>query len=463
MTLSAWSLLVGVVLTMMDVVSGKTFGELIALPFLLLYMALEFKRVPIVPRLLTLAGVVVAVVLIVQQRYSVLLEAGQRMMFLPAFLAALGLLRAAATGSEVVAKAGRFLVNQKPTRRYISLSIGSHIFGILLNIGGLALLIDMTRKANTLEAAGGNPRVVAIREQRMTTAVQRGFAPIVLWSPLGLALNLVIATVPGLEWKQIGPIGMGIAVLFIGLGWVVDRIQFPPTGTGVASAEAEPGGLGAFFGLIGHVIGTAAVSIVVELALGLTFQKALLLSVPVYGFIWCIGSGLTHNRPQPVARAVHTMVREGFGRFPQIGAEVTAFAMSGFLGVALVAVLPSDQIKAAFLALGLHGGQLAALIAAMVAFFSMIGLNPLVSATILAGIIASLHLPGLSPLLLGISVVTGWAAAIPCAALQTSTIMMANLLGRPAYEISVRWNAVFCALALTLSIVGLWLFAPLLG
>jgi len=463
LTLSAMSLMVAMALTVVDVVTGTSLGELLALPFLLLYMVAEFHRVPLVPRLLCVAAFGVAVTLVVQGRYDVLLNASQRTMFLPAFMAALGLLRAAATTSEIVARAGRFLVGQKPALRYIALSFGGHIFGILLNIGGLALLIDMTRKANTLESAGDNQRVVDIRERRMTTAVARGFASIVFWSPLGIALNLVIATIPGMEWRQIGPLGMVIAVSFMGIGWLVDRLQFPPrSGSAVAVQDSEPGGFVAFLGLIGHVAMTALVTLVVEYALSLTFQKALLIAVPTYGLIWCIGSGITHQHPRPLHRALHTMTREGFARLPLIGAEVTAFAMSGFLGVALVALVPQEPVAKFFIGLGLEGGVMAALIAFMVTFMSFIGLNPLVSATILSGIIASLHLPGLSPALLTVAVVTGWAAVMPMAPLQTSTIMTANLLNRSPFEISVGWNLPFCLTILALGGAGLILFGHLL-
>ena len=78
------------------------------------------------------------------------------MIFLPAFLAVLSLLRAAATMSPAVAAAGRHLVNQPLSRRYIALVIGGNLFGVLLNIGGLVLLLDMIKQANTLEAAGGD-------------------------------------------------------------------------------------------------------------------------------------------------------------------------------------------------------------------------------------------------------------------------------------------------------------------
>jgi hypothetical protein len=42
------------------------------------------------------------------------------------------------------AAAGGFLASQPPSRRYVSLGIGGNLFGVLLNLGGLGLLTEMT-------------------------------------------------------------------------------------------------------------------------------------------------------------------------------------------------------------------------------------------------------------------------------------------------------------------------------
>ena len=50
----------------------------------------------------------------------------------------------------MIDRGGRYLVNQPPGRRYLALTFGGHIFGILLNMGGLALLASMLEAGETL-------------------------------------------------------------------------------------------------------------------------------------------------------------------------------------------------------------------------------------------------------------------------------------------------------------------------
>ena len=75
-------------------------------------------------------------------------------------------MRAAASRSPAAASSGRYLVHQLPSQRYVALVIGGNLFGVLLDIGGLVLPLDMIKQANTLEAAGG-PAVLAWDERRL--------------------------------------------------------------------------------------------------------------------------------------------------------------------------------------------------------------------------------------------------------------------------------------------------------
>jgi hypothetical protein len=67
------------------------------------------------------------------------LSALDRAAFLAAFMLLLGVLRAAAQTSPAVLACGTHLTRQPPRRRYVSVALGAHMLGTMLNMGALSL------------------------------------------------------------------------------------------------------------------------------------------------------------------------------------------------------------------------------------------------------------------------------------------------------------------------------------
>lgn len=440
------------VLTLLDVLGAWRPAALVAVPFLAAYFAHEWRRLMANARiLLGVCALLAGVVALRPDVIAILTQAASRMIYLPAFVAVLALLRAAASASDVIASAGRHLVNQPPSRRYLALSFGGHIFGILFNIGGLALLVDMTKRANTLAAAGGEQRVVDWRERRMTSAILRGFAGIVFWSPLGVAFNMLLASIQGLAWADVAPIGIGCTVAFIGLGWLFDRLQSPRGGT--AETRREPRGARAVAAVVGHVALVSALTGAAEYALALPFQTVLLIVVPLYGFGWALASRLAAFDPSPLRRTAAVLVDNGIARFPSYANEIAVFAASGFLGVVLVALVPREIVQGFFASLALPPGILAGLLAVSVTVLGFLGVNPLITVAILASAVSSVDIPGLSKTALALALAAGWAPTVVASPLNSSMVMTATLIGRRPWQVAVEWNGVFAATALAITVV----------
>ncbi len=415
----------------------------IAVPFLFAYFANVWKKLLVNGRILLIACAIIAAVAAVQPGGWAILGAGaSRMIFLPAFIALLGLLRAAAGASSVISAAGRHLVNQPPVRRYLALSFGGHFFGILLNIGGLGLLVEMLKAANTLEAAGGDPLIVAWRERRMTVAVLRGFAAMAFWTPLGVSFNLLLVSVPGLTWGQVGPYGMLCAAGYIGLGWVFDQFQ-RPKGLRARLAPSKSGGAKAVVTVVLHVAAISLATWTVEFLLKISFQTALLIAVPAYSFLWAVGSRLKQSDPAPLQSATRVMVNRGVAAFPFYANEVCVFAASGFLGATLVALVPEQALQTFFLSFSMPPGVFAGLLCLTVAALGFIGLNPMIAATILASAVASAHVPGLSNTTLVLAIAAGWACTVVIGPMNSALVMTSAMIGRTPWEVSVKWNGSF--------------------
>lgn len=451
------ALCLGVVLVLVDVqmLLGWRWGGVIATPFLVYYFAACWGRIMLTAKLLLLLCVALgASTLLKPHGLDTLIEALGRMTFFPAFVAALALLRAAADASRTVAAAGRLLVSQTPSRRYAALTLGGHIFGILLNIGGLALLLDMTKRANTLEAGFGSAHVVAIRERRMTLAVMRGFAAIAFWSPLGLALNLLLASMPDVTWAEVAPYGFLAALVFMVLGFVFDRIENPPQQRLPAPAPVA-NGMGAVAAMVGHIAALSGLALAAEELTHWSFQAILVNLVPLYAGCWLIGSGLKQGEP-PLRFALTALRDKGIARWPNFANEIAIFAASGLVGVVFADLAPREALQAAVSGIAWPAGVCAGLLALTVFVLGFLGVNPMISASILAATFSTITVPGLSHANIVLALAGGWACIIGIGPLMSSLVMAASVIGRRAAEVGLKWNGRF-----TVAAIALWVAALL--
>lgn len=444
--------------TLIDIVFARAWVTAVTALFLLTYLGIEWMRLVFISRLLLIVSAALAVLVILRFDMTLLLTGARRMILLPAFLAVLSLLRAAATMSPAVAAAGRHLVNQPPSRRYIALVIGGNLFGVLLNIGGLVLLLDMIKQANTLEAAGGDRAIVAWRERRMTVAALRGFSAIPLWSPLGIALNLILAIV-GITWTDVAPAALLATLGFTALGWMLDLLA-APKGLRVAARSREPRGGWAVFQVVGHVAALFLITLAGELAFDVAFQTVLMFAVPLYAIGWLLAQNIRNQRKRPLRSSVYELYRRGVAQFPFFANETAAFAASGFLGLVLAVIVPRAPVQAALTAIAAGPGVIAAGLALIVFVLAGFGLNPVISVSILAGTVSAVGMPGLSPQLLALALGGAWACTVGFGPWQPSMILTANLLGRTPKEIGLIWNGPYALSAITLWMLVL-VFAPL--
>ncbi|MFN3527075.1 MAG: hypothetical protein ACK4YU_13360, partial [Paracoccus sp. (in: a-proteobacteria)] len=224
---------------------------------LVAFLALSWRQFSVgtwVPILLSLAALAVARSRGVPP--DLLLRAADRMLFLAALIAMLSTLRSAAAIAPEVLRAGAFLTRQPASRRYLALTSGGHLFGVLINFGGLALLLDLAmRSMDTPDTARLPPEMREARLRRMSLAIIRGFGLISLWSPFGFATNAILITLPGISYFQFGPIGLAMSFVFMGLGWLMDRLQGRRyRKLGLTQPAPPPGSWTGALALLGHIL-----------------------------------------------------------------------------------------------------------------------------------------------------------------------------------------------------------------
>ena len=148
----------------------------------------------------------------------------QRAAFIAAFFTATASIRSAASGSASITDCGNFLANQPPGRRYLALTLGGHLFGLILSYGAISLLSALATNSTATET---NPEIRKHRTRRMLVAIQRGFISALPWTPLGFAMAISIILVPGARWIDALLPCLVSAFIMVVSGWALDTIFKP--------------------------------------------------------------------------------------------------------------------------------------------------------------------------------------------------------------------------------------------
>ncbi|MCD1618956.1 hypothetical protein ACFSDD_25225 [Salipiger marinus] len=421
-----------------------------ALVLFLLLAWRQFRTGTWVPLLLSLA--VLALALWRGVPAGVLWQAADRMIFLAALIAMLGTLRSAAAIAPEVLQAGAYVTSQPASRRYLAMTFGGHLFGVLINFGGLALLLDLAKRSMTAETAARLPEeAVEARLRRMTLAVVRGFSMISLWSPFGFATNAILIALPGASYMDFGPAGLAMSFVFVAIGWGFDRRDGRRfRRLGLPRPSPPPGSWRGAAALVAHVLALGAAVFAAHALTPLSFQQGLICAVPVYALLWAASAG---RRGMGRARAgLGAAARATWARLSDLGAEVGVFAAAGFLPVLLLALLPTEALRAAILGLGLGPIVLALGLCLLTVVLALCGVNPIVTASVFGAIAAQLAMPGLSNTAIALAITGGWTAVIGLSPFITTLVVAAAIMGRSTARIGLVWNGPYC-----LAILLVWL------
>lgn len=419
---------------------------------LVVYLVLCWRRFTGAAWLTTgLCAGLLVVVLIRGIPAAALLEGLSRMLFLAALLAGMGFLRTAAGSDPQITRAGHYLTAQPPGRRYLGLSFGSQFLGMLVNFGGLAILLEMTKQS--IEAQRGRlpDSVLEWRLRRMTTASLRGFSLLPLWSPIGVGVNALLLAMPGLRYADLIAGGLAGCALLTLWGWLLDRRTAPktPVPPGDAPPSAAP-----VLSLVAHILLLGLSIAVVKMISGASFQSALLIAIPLYSIGWAIWAQRRLSRPR---RAAGGLLTASFHRFPFAAAEIGVFASAGLLSVLALQIVPTDAVHSALLILKQPWLLIVAL-NVTVFVLATFGVNPIITASVLATLVSQAEVPGLGDAPVALALAGAWSTVMGFTPAVTTVAFASAIIGRPARTVGLRWNGVYClsAFALWTGIIAGW-------
>jgi hypothetical protein len=419
---------------------------------LAVYLALEGRHAIGKGRImLVLAAVAAAAALLTRpDANDLILKAAIQASAIIGLFTALGFLREAAETSALIRRCGELMVRQPPGRRYAVLTTGSHLISLVLNFGVLSLLGVMVAKGNTVEAAGGDQRIVAIRSRRMLSAILRGFALMTVWSPLSVSFAVVQTVVHGIAWQVLLPLQGGLAAALLGLGWAVDRLEFPRS-----ARRFEPEGRTQWVPLFQLSALIAVIVAASMTAAHLIHTKAVIgamLVMPPAAWLWL---AIQMKGPKAATRRLGQRL---LATLPNFRDEVAMLGGAMFLGTIVAAFVPPEQTASLLAALHLPPILLLVALALGVMALAQIGVSQIVSVTLIGGALPDLQALGLHPLAVASGLMGAWALSACSTPVGAAVLTVARVGQVPVTEVARTWNGKFVlagAAFLSLWLIGL--------
>ena len=223
-----------------------------------------------------------------------------------------------------------FVGGQPQGRRYMILALAGNFVGGTLNLAGVSLLSGLLTTTD-------DPTT----RRRLTQALVRGFLAASCWSPFYVAVAVILVVIPGVDWIEVAPAGLLMALGLIGLSWTTDRIQ-----RGTPSPTARPHRrhrawacltwfrlstiAACLFALV--LVGTELLGVSVPIVLGLI--------APPFALAWTYAHA-TPGDFLPLAREMGHRVMEAF---PTLRGESLVFLSANIFGAGIAAALPPETV-----------------------------------------------------------------------------------------------------------------------
>lgn len=368
--------------------------------------------------------------------------------FIAGFFVALSTLREAAERSPALQRAGAFLARQAPPKRYLAMTLGGHLFSLVLNYGAIVLLgsLAATSVQNDTDA-----RIRDIRLRRMLLAIQRGFVSSLSWSPLAFSLAITTALVPGADWATAAVPGVVSALLMMGIGWALDTI-FKPRVTNTPPRQAAEGSwwLMSPLLLLMAVIGTGVFTLHSLSTVRIVGIVALL--APLVALGWAVlqrrGEAMQPLRPRLTGFVTGLEATRG---------QIVLLMLAGYIGTAGAPLLV-PLIKS----LGLHPETwpvwtVLVMLVWLIPVLGQLGMNPILAVTLLAQLIPTPAQMDIAPGALVAAIVAGWSISGATSPFTATTLMIGDFGNVEAQHVGLRWNGLFAACVATA--LSLWVVA----
>lgn len=348
--------------------------------------------------------------------------------FIGALFSALATLRSVAESSPTIRRSGRYLASQPPGRRYAALSLGGHLFALLLGYGSISLLGSLATTAAETEP---DPVIRGHRRRRMLLAIQRGFISTLPWSPLSFTLAISIVQVPGATWKTAFVPGLVCSALLLGIGWALDTI-FKPRLSAPAPRRPVEGTWRLLYPLFFLLALLAVLVEGLHVVTDIRIIGIVIVVVPLLSLGWAVaqsGGGAG-------AKARGFVVKE----LPAYRGEIVLLMMAAYIGT-----LGAPLLIPLLDRLGLDLGGLPVWLILtgliwLIPLLGQVGMNPILAVTLIAPLVPDPSVLGIAPSALVTALAAGWALSGISSPFTATTLLVGSFGKVSARDVGLRWN-----------------------
>ncbi|MEJ0068407.1 MAG: hypothetical protein WDO24_06405 [Pseudomonadota bacterium] len=182
---------------------------------------------------------------------------------------------------------------------------------------------------------------------------------------------------PTVSWLELARNGIALAIVLMGLGWVLDRLQWSrATRTRVAVMPSTDTVTRAVLPMVALVAAIVSGVLGIKQLFGWTLSIAVVVVVPLAALVWLL---VQYRSP---AAALRLLGDHCTMRLPRMRWEVLGLGSAGFIGAGIAALVPPSAITGLLDAVGLPPVALLIAVSATMLGLGQIGINPIVASTI---------------------------------------------------------------------------------
>ncbi|MDA8870651.1 hypothetical protein N9H93_04625 [Rhizobiaceae bacterium] len=376
-----------------------------------------------------------------------------RAAFFAAFITLVTLLKEAAQRSPSVLRLGEYFTRQPPGRRYYALAGGGHAMGVLLNFGAISLLTPLILRG--ARATSDDPAAIAALDRQQLSALIRGFAWMIMWSPTALTQAVLFASFPSVHMPLVAALGIGASVVMIWLGRLEGRQR---SGELLPDVErpsmALPTGAAIRFATICTVVicFTFITMRVVDVsaALGLMMVAPIVTVAWIFEQEWVRDFGRTSRNTassvvEIIGASAHGLARSAF----TLGA-------AGFVGEAAARLLPVSRLAELIGTNAVPDWLFLMALPVLITLGGQVALSPILIVVFLSAVINQLPSLPADPNLIVFALGAGWAMSMTASPNASATLLISGVTGVAPTTLTWRWNgryALICYAVFSLSFI----------
>lgn len=371
--------------------------------------------------------------------------------FITVFFAALTTLKFAAETSPSIQRCGRFLAQQPPGQRYLALTTGGQLFGLLLNYGSISLLGNMAMVNASLER---NEEIRNHRIRRMLLAIQRGFISTLPWSPLSFAVAIPTSLIAGTSWSLCFLPGLVNGFLLAGMGWLVDSLFKPrlSAGTVVQRSPVQ----GSWYSVTPLIFLLLVLTVLlggVYLFTGLRVLALVMIVVPILSICWV---GIQNMGNRPVKQMRKRSSEYLFHSLTEFRSEMVLLMMAGYIGTVAAPLLDMALVSLNVNLTAVPTWIILVSLVWLIPLVGQIGMNPILAVALITPVLPEAGDLGVSPVAIVVALTAGWILSGISSPFTATTMLVGNFAGISSTQVGQRWNGFFtilCALVLSIWVV----------